>query len=145
MGTVAARLVALTWALTMFAAACSAGGDDADRSTCALLGSLSDAIDRVSAATSTPEPGSLEDDLSLILDHVSTLSDRGVDAVALEEVRISALEFRRTAEVYDYDLLTAQTAGSTEEQERLYVFDARATQDARVVLAQARTAQCVDG
>jgi len=138
-------------ALALLLGACASEPDQA--SACADLDELLSAADHITGSVEFLEPQELSDNVATVIDTAASLTGRLVPTlsdssttqeldVALREVEIDGLEYRRTLDNYGYDLLIAQTAGSTEEQERLYVFESGEFLDARTVLRSYQANSC---
>jgi len=131
--------------------ACSSEPDQ--DSACSDLDELLSAADHLTGTLEFLEPQELSDSVATVIAIAAELSGQLVPAgfdgstiqeldAALREVEIDGLEYRRTLVTYGYDLLVAQTAGSTEEQERLYVFESGEFLDARTVLRSHQANAC---
>ncbi|NOX30983.1 MAG: hypothetical protein GXP35_13195 [Actinobacteria bacterium] len=138
-------------ALVLLLGACSSEPDRA--AACSDLHDLLSAADQLTGSLEFLEPQELSDSVATVIATAAGLTGRLVPAgsdsattqeldAALREVEIDGLEYRRTLDTYGYDLLVAQTAGSTEEQERLYVFESGAFVDARMMLRSHQADSC---
>lgn len=122
------RAVSLT---ALVLVGCSTAADDAGTGCEGWVEVLA-SIDELSHGEELPSPAELRILIDTIVDRAEAIGGivDGSESEAIRQVEISAREYRRSVEPYGFDLLAARTAGSTEEQERLYVFDHAETVDA---------------